>query len=268
MFSAVKERLKLLAGVAGTNGSESHVIDCAGVRAGVLDCVTALGQLQDARAVERAGRPNHGPVAVGLRLASEPLGTRTDDSGAAAARYASQWNAQIGVGSPCNQADLGTHLAQAVALVEPHRPALALLRIDLDGLKSVCEVHGLDAGDELLSVVAARLVRAVRDSDVVCRLGSDEFTCLLTALPPGRVQLSRLACKLFDTVSDPITIGRLSLSVRPSIGIAIWPMHGASADALLDSAAAARGRARRYQSGYAFFDGAAAQQFAPPSDPH
>ena len=122
---------------------------------------------------------------------------------------------------------------------------------------------GLEACDELLSVVAARLVRAVRGSDVVCRLASDEFTCLLTALPHGRVQLSRLACKLFDTVSNPITVGRLSLSVRPRIGIAIWPMHGSTAEALFESADAAREHAKRYQSGYAFFDGPAAVQIAP-----
>jgi diguanylate cyclase len=55
-------------------------------------------------------------------------------------------------------------------------------------------------------------------------------------------------------VSAPLQLGALTLSVRPSIGIAVCPTDGATTDALLGCADAAMYRAKRYQSGHAFFD--------------
>jgi diguanylate cyclase len=89
----------------------------------------------------------------------------------------------------------------------------------------------------------------------VTHIAGDEFACLLSGLPAGRVQLSRLACKLFDAVSGPFKIGKLDLTLRPSIGIAVWPIHGATAGTLLKSAQVAMHYAQRHQTGYAFFDG-------------
>jgi diguanylate cyclase len=101
--------------------------------------------------------------------------------------------------------------------------------------------------------VAARLTRAVRAGDMVCRMGGDEFACLLDRLP-NREQLSHLACKLLDAVAAPVQIGALMFSVRPSIGIVACPTEGASADTLLKRADTAMYRAKRQKTGYAFFD--------------
>jgi diguanylate cyclase (GGDEF)-like protein len=93
----------------------------------------------------------------------------------------------------------------------------------------------------------------MRAEDMVCRLGGDEFACLL-ANAMGREQLSRLACELFDAVSAPLKLGRQQFSVRPSIGIAVCPTDGDTTAALLKRADAAMYRAKRLQTGFAFFD--------------
>jgi diguanylate cyclase (GGDEF)-like protein len=133
-----------------------------------------------------------------------------------------------------------------------HPGAVAVLVLDLDGFKPVNDEHGHHCGDELLKVVAARLARAVRSSDQVARLGGDEFGCLLTCMP-GRDRLRRLADTLHNTISAPIALGPLRLSVRPSIGIAL---HDGSADgdALIRRADAAMYVAKRSRSGHAFCD--------------
>ena len=141
----------------------------------------------------------------------------------------------------------------ARALAEPEAPHRALLYIDLDDFNAINRDHGQDVGNELLRVVAVRLARAVRAEDMVARLQGDEFACLLGDLP-HREQLSDLACKLFLELSTPLDLGHLTLSVRPSLGIASWPADGATVDALLRNAGAAKERAKRQATGYAFFN--------------
>ena len=83
--------------------------------------------------------------------------------------------------------------------------------------------------------------------------GGDAFGCLLAGALEA-TQLGLLADKVFDAVSAPLQIGTLSLSVQPSIGMAIYPQDGPTAQALLASADTARRQAKRYRSRYAFVD--------------
>ena len=78
-------------------------------------------------------------------------------------------------------------------------------------------------------------------------------TNFLCSAPPSRASLTRLATSLLDIVSAPFQIGTLSLTVRPSIGIAIWPEDGASAETLLGHADSAMDHAKRHQTGHAYF---------------
>ena len=144
-------------------------------------------------------------------------------------------------------------LDQALVHVQTQRSTVAVLRLDLDGFKSINEAHGQAASDELLRLVSARLRRTVRTGDMVSRLGDDDFACL-PADPMDPVQLSRLARKLFDAVSVPFRIGTLEITVRPSIGIAISPGHGTTTQVLLERAEDAMYRAKENQAGFAFFD--------------
>ena len=141
----------------------------------------------------------------------------------------------------------------ALAVPRPTAPTVALLYLDLDGFKLINDAHGHAIGDELLRIVAARLMRAVRAGDMVSRVGGDEFVCLLANMD-DRESLGHLACKLWDAVAAPLRLGQLTLVVRPSIGIALSPADGSTVDALLKSADAAMYRAKRAQTGYGFAD--------------
>lgn len=123
------------------------------------------------------------------------------------------------------------------------RHALALLFVDLDGFKAVNDRLGHDVGDELLRVVGARLAGAVRDGDLVCRHGGDEFLCLLTRLAIPQHAAS-IALDLGDAIAAPCRIGRHQVRVRASIGIAMYPHDGRTISALVASADAAMYRAK------------------------
>ncbi|HEU5295383.1 MAG TPA: GGDEF domain-containing protein, partial [Burkholderiaceae bacterium] len=142
-------------------------------------------------------------------------------------------------------------LDQALTRLGPACQDIAVVYLDLDGLKSINDRYGHDTGDQLLKIAAARLRGALRAQDIVCRLGGDEFACLLID-SLSRPQLEHLACKLFDAVSAPMQIGGQSLVVCPSIGIAAGD-SGSNGAALLKQADAAMYCAKREQSGYAFF---------------
>ena len=152
-----------------------------------------------------------------------------------------------------NRRHFGDCVRTALAGAVPAGVSVATLYLDLDGFKSINDMHGHHVGDQVLRIVAKRLVRALRAQDRVGRLGGDEFACLLTNLP-DESQLKQLACKLFDAVSEPMRVDSLELTVRASIGIATYPRDGETSDALLRSADEAMYSAKRQQSGFAFFE--------------
>jgi diguanylate cyclase (GGDEF)-like protein len=133
----------------------------------------------------------------------------------------------------------------------PPAATVAVLFLDLDGMKAVNDQHGHHVGDELLRVVASRLAHAIRGDDLVCRLGGDEFACCLSQ-PMSRPQLQALAVKLFNAVAAPLQIGPLVLTVQPSIGIAVATLENRTVDALLHCADTAMYQAKRLRSGHAF----------------
>lgn len=123
----------------------------------------------------------------------------------------------------------------------------ALLYLDLDGFKAVNDAHGHQAGDALLVTIAARLAALVGDAGEVCRIGGDEFVVLLPAadrLAAGLVA-QRLAVLLAGSGPDG--------TVGASLGIALAPIDGASADALIGAADRALYDAKRGgRGGYRF----------------
>jgi diguanylate cyclase (GGDEF)-like protein len=224
----------------------------AGARGSLRECVKALGQLQETLAVERRQRQQleRDIQASRTALAEAHAALAGTQAGERHARHQALHDSLTLLP---NRRFFREQLTKALAQVTPEGPALALLYLDLDKFKPVNDLYGHNAGDELLRIVAARLARAVRAEDSMSRLGGDEFACL-PANVISREQLGHLASKLFDTVSAPLKLGTLSMIVRPSIGIALYPADGGTADTLLTSADAAMFRAKRQQTGYAFCD--------------
>lgn len=121
---------------------------------------------------------------------------------------------------------------------------VALLFIDLDGFKAVNDTFGHAAGDQLLQAVAERLQAGVRKSDMVARLGGDELTVLVHRLEHEK-QAESLAAQVLDSLRKPFAVAGTTLSLNASIGLALYPRNGNSAEQLLAAADAAMYRIKR-----------------------
>jgi diguanylate cyclase (GGDEF)-like protein/PAS domain S-box-containing protein len=118
-----------------------------------------------------------------------------------------------------------------------------LLCLDLDGFKAVNDTLGHAAGDELLRHVAERIRHCLRENDVFARLGGDEFAILqgISQHPEDAEGLTR---RILDKVNEPFAIVGEKVIIGVSIGIAVAPTDGASADLLLRNADLALYRAK------------------------
>lgn len=215
-----------------------------------LECAVALNQLQATLALERDGQRRLEYELDEARAALERAKRDFEDSqaGALHARHLSLHDELTALP---NRRLCRERLDEALALAAAHRASAGLLFLDLDGFKGINDRYGHETGDEVLRIVAVRLSRAVRSGDIICRLGGDEFVCLPSGTLGGP-QLAHLASKLFDAVSAPLALNGLQLEVRPSIGVAIFPMHADNTEALLKAADAAMYRAKQQHIGFAF----------------
>lgn len=134
-------------------------------------------------------------------------------------------------------------LAMAVLSAGRSRELVALMMIDLDHFKDVNDTYGHAVGDYLLRGVGERLTGLLRSSDTVSRIGGDEFMVLL----PGINDLGNVAAvagKIVTAFQQPFVINSQRLSITASIGAAVYPDHGTSADALVEYADVAMYRAK------------------------
>lgn len=113
---------------------------------------------------------------------------------------------------------------------------LGLIFIDLDGFKSINDIHGHAAGDAVLSAVAQRIRGTLRATDVVGRLGGDEFVVALTLAAPHEKVLHRVCEALADTVRQPVAFDGRLLTVHASLGTATSDESGFDGAALLHAA--------------------------------
>src|SRR5690606_14453126 len=110
--------------------------------------------------------------------------------------------------------------------------------------KPINDAHGHRTGDEVLVVVADRLQAVVRPSDLVARIGGDEFAILCRGLTDIS-EATAIADRVIDVVSRPIAIAGLEVQVDASVGIASAVESDVDGDALLDAADRALYRAKR-----------------------
>ena len=142
-----------------------------------------------------------------------------------------------------NRHFLMKQLSQVLSLARRRHGRVAVLFMNLDHFKTVNDSLGHHAGDQLLRNVAERLRNGVSDADVVARLGGDEFVVVLTDIKTPD-DAAMVADKLLDSMHGVFTVDHLPLTISPSIGISLFPDHGASADVLLRCADAAMQHAK------------------------
>lgn len=144
-----------------------------------------------------------------------------------------------------NRVQFQLHLQHAVSRCERSQQQCALLYLDLDRFKVVNDSLGHLAGDELLKMVTERLLSRLRASDILARMGGDEFVLLVEEYH-HRDELNGLAEKLISEMNKPFyLVGEHEVNVGGSVGIACFPEDAANSDDLLVRADAAMYKAKQ-----------------------
>ncbi|MCX8517417.1 MAG: diguanylate cyclase [Rhodoferax sp.] len=126
-------------------------------------------------------------------------------------------------------------LDEALARAQRNARHFAILFIDVDKFKLINDRFGHEAGDQVLKVIAQRLLQHTRKVDTVARMGGDEFVVLLDSTQ-SQQNIAAFANKLIDNVHQPIPYGSNLLEVGCSIGISQYPDDGSTANQLLSKA--------------------------------
>ena len=136
-----------------------------------------------------------------------------------------------------NRRLLQVHLEHAMLRGNRHGSVLAVCMLDLDGFKPINDTHGHDSGDEVLVALGKRLGDTLRKSDLVARIGGDEFVMILEGIS-GPDELTLLLNKVNDVIGVPLRLSNGALiTVGTSMGVTLYSHdEGKSGDQLLREA--------------------------------
>lgn len=155
-----------------------------------------------------------------------------------------------------NRALFNDRLEHGLAQAVRHGRTLAVMFVDLDDFKIINDTYGHDVGDSVLQIIAGRLKENIRSEDTVSRLGGDEFLYLLMEVQDER-EVALIAQKIIKFIQTPCDINKPGVTVSPivkaSIGIAVFPRNGATAEILIKSADTAMYQAKQTKTGYMIF---------------
>jgi diguanylate cyclase (GGDEF)-like protein len=136
-----------------------------------------------------------------------------------------------------------SELENAIIHAEKNNQILAVMYLDLDRFKYVNDTFGHHVGDELIQKFSMRVVNCIRDTDLVARMGGDEFTLLLKDIKSTDYALN-VARRIIRSFEEPITLKNQEFYVTTSIGIAFFPKDGTDAQTLVKNADTAMYKAK------------------------
>lgn len=147
-----------------------------------------------------------------------------------------------------NRIEFYSRLKEAILLAGREDSKLVLMSLDLDSFKDVNEVYGNRCGDLLLIGIAERLRSLLSGSDVLSRTGGDEFSIFCT-IPDYEVgiEIARRIHAAFETAFD---VQDHAVDIKASIGIASYPVHGDTAEWLMQKAELAMHASKQVSHGY------------------
>jgi diguanylate cyclase (GGDEF)-like protein len=151
-----------------------------------------------------------------------------------------------------NRSAFDQRLEHGLSQAKRHGWGLAIFSIDVDQFTSINDYYGHDLGDEVLQMVATRLTSFLREDDMVSRWGGDEFVCLLLEVG-DQEDVLRMAKEMVERIAEPCVVHGDVLRVLASVGIAIFPAHGSSAEILLNHADLAMYQAKGEQDRVVLF---------------
>lgn len=133
-----------------------------------------------------------------------------------------------------NRVLLLDRISQALARSKRTQRLVGAISIDIDDFKKINDAYGHVAGDSLLVEFASRLKHSLREFDSVTRMGGDEFFLLVPEIESD-TQIISMAERLLEKVRAPFQIGKAAITPACSLGIALYPPHAATAEALIGS---------------------------------
>ena len=146
-----------------------------------------------------------------------------------------------------NRAQFTANAERGIAAATVERPT-AIAVIDLDRFKEINDTLGHANGDRLLVALAERLSNCVRDEDTLARLGGDEFGVVLSAIH-GPSEAVEVLTRIRASLTEPLVIDGLPLTVEASVGFALAPQDGDDIGSLLTAADVAMYVAKRQHHG-------------------
>ncbi|OQX18133.1 MAG: hypothetical protein BWK76_08415 [Desulfobulbaceae bacterium A2] len=147
-----------------------------------------------------------------------------------------------------NRTLFNQRLSQELARARRNHDQLALMMLDMDRFKEINDTLGHAVGDQVLHEVAQRLKSGLRESDIVARMGGDEFALVALSVT-GREAAVAVARKVLDAFDAPLRVDGQDLRVCMSVGVAMFPEHGLDMETLLRQADAAMYRAKEQGHG-------------------
>ncbi|HTX60027.1 MAG TPA: EAL domain-containing protein [Verrucomicrobiae bacterium] len=153
-----------------------------------------------------------------------------------------------------NRALLAERVRDAIEVAQSRLSRAALLMLDLDGFKDVNDTLGHARGDQLLRLVAGRLLKLVGDRGTVARMGSDEFVVLFTETADADAA-REAAEEIIGLLSEPFALDDYEQFISASVGIALYPDDGRDDGSLVKNADIAMSHAKsRGRNGYFFYN--------------
>src|SRR3954468_21866416 len=138
--------------------------------------------------------------------------------------------------------------------------ALALLHLYVGRFHEINEVLGYRSGNQLMQELGRRLELSAMENETLAHVGDAEFTLLLPATSAERA--TQRAQRLAGILHEPVDVSGLKVDASVNIGIALFPGHGTTAEALLRRANAAMRDARTTRGGYAMYTGGQEELYA------
>jgi diguanylate cyclase (GGDEF)-like protein/PAS domain S-box-containing protein len=151
-----------------------------------------------------------------------------------------------------NRVVLFDRINQEIFIAKRNQKLVAILFVDLDNFKSVNDSYGHDAGDKLLSILARRLKKNIREGDTLARFGGDEFIIVLPGLDGVDIIFS-ICHMLLQKIAEPVQLESQVLRTTASIGISIYPKDGNDVHTLIINADTAHRTAKKTRDSIQFF---------------
>jgi diguanylate cyclase (GGDEF)-like protein len=135
-----------------------------------------------------------------------------------------------------NRHAFNKRLAESLELADQSDGEVGLILLDLDNFKVVNDTMGHQCGDALLSMLSQRLIAAARSTDIVCRIGGDEFVVIMSRINKTNADVETIAGRILEVLSEPFKFDEHEFFLSASVGSSMYPSDAADGDTLIRKA--------------------------------